>query len=196
MQPALMRELAADGPGTALTIRMIISHPSHLRCSVGVHHDYNCYVGTNLTVKIWDEAVRKGFRLHVRKSFFSHGGRAAAQAAQIPAWAGGTVCSIGSAWTAHTCGRCAAGFGSPFVKSTARPSAAAARSSARNPIIAITAGFKRNLATAAVLCFADFSRLRSVALLFSLYGEREREGSVYCCREKCGWKRVCAELGD
>lgn len=85
------------------------------------------------------------------------------------------------------------GFGSSFVRMMFRPSAAA-RSSGRNPIIAITAGFKRNLATAAVLCFADFSRLRSVALLFSLYGEREE--SVYCCREKCGWERVCAELGD
>lgn len=42
------------------------------------------------------------------------------------------------------------------MKTTFSPSTAAAKSFSRNPILAIREGFKRNLATATVVPFADF----------------------------------------
>lgn len=53
------------------------------------------------------------------------------------------------------CRHAACGFRSTFVKTTFSPSTAAAKSFSRNPILAIREGFKRNLATATVVPFAD-----------------------------------------
>lgn len=89
------------------------------------------------------------------------------------------------------CRHAACGFRSSFVKTTFNPITTAVRSFSRNPILAISEGFKRNLATATVVRFADiyFFRLRFVAVLFALYGdclriavERKVEGVVVVWR--------------